>query len=1425
MSNNWITVTESQFPWEREALEFVRQEFPAHEPYRAWANFEFFGDDGSINEVDLLVLTKVGIFLIEIKSRPGTIIGDAGTWTWDENGKRFTDDNPVLLANRKCKKLKSLILRQKVASKFKGKLPRIEPLVFCSAENQRLQLPTDVRENVVLRDREATSDQPARLGVMAAIVRGEGIGIQPSGNIDKPIAKAFSQALEQAGIRPSRKSRKVSDFVIQKLIMEGPSFQDWAAEHVKLEEVKRRIRIYQARPDQSTEERSAIERAALREFQLLETLQHPGILRTHGFTEHELGSAIIFEHYPEANCLRLDHFLAQRGERLEPEVRLDLIRQIANVIRFAHSKRVVHRSLSPQSILVVDIDTPHPKIKIFNWQIGYRTSSSAAGESGSAITATRHLDGLVEDASTAYMAPEALNDTEGEGEHLDLFSLGAIAYHIFSNKAPAQNGLELAEKIRSSKGLQISSVVNGAGECMQLLIQYATHPDIAQRTDTTREFLEDLDSVEQELLMSDEEIVEDPLQARTGDRLLEGLTVIAELGSGASSKAFLVSYDDKEYVLKVACSHEHNDRLRGEGEVLQKLHQHQHIVKHIKTLELGGRVCLLISRAGTETLADRLHKVGRLHAGLLHRFGEDLLGVVLFLDEQGINHRDIKPHNIGVGKVGSGDKLHLTLFDFSLSRTPPDNIYAGTTGYLDPFLSQRKPPQWDLHAERYAAAVTLFELATGKLPKWGDGNNPSVVDGEASIDPEQFSSSVREGLTEFFTIALRRKATERFDNAEKMLAKWRKCFESVEEKPSTHHEVSEQNKLLEAATYETPITEIGLTNTALEALDTKNILTVRDLLLRKPGRLKRMSGIVGDVRREIIHVADILRQRLGIPEDSEVTDFVAPETELDEQSTATASVDRLVARIAKGNPRAGDNEQRSVQSLLGLDESIGTTWPSQAELATHLAVDRQQVSSHLSTAHGRWKRDPLVTRLRQDIASIVAREGGVMSLKELATAVLMLRGSIEEEPVRTRQAIAVVRAAVETESITAAPTFVVRRDESRIVIAKTQALADYAMSVGKQADELADQDPLVPPDRAIERLRTVQVPFDETPLPDSRLLRVAAGASEHAAISSRQEIYPCGMKARRALMLSQGALLGTNRLTISDLKDRVMGRYPESEPLPDRTELDKLLESVGLGFVWDPSISPRGAYKLPTRDPLVSSQGTSQLNTSHLDLSDPTAQITPDVAEARQFDERLERGLAAGTFIAMTVEPRGYERAVKRLTARFPIQVIDIESQILRTLKQVAESKKVKWERVLQADAERGSEDWTRLMKLIRLVMPEVEQTIVLSSQSSVVSDQSSAVGKEKLTAKPVLLIYPGLLARYEQMDLLTRIREHVGKRDGIPGLWMLIATDEQSPMPIMDGTAIPVIGPAEWARIPDRWLRLGLESSVVSNQLSAEGV
>ena len=117
--SRWQAVAQSQFAWEREALDWLRKQLPDREPWHAWTNFEFIDEEGKVNEVDALILTPAGLFLVEIKSRPGVVAGDAHTWLWVTDGRERAYDNPLILANRKSKRLASLLRRQ--SSVFKAK--------------------------------------------------------------------------------------------------------------------------------------------------------------------------------------------------------------------------------------------------------------------------------------------------------------------------------------------------------------------------------------------------------------------------------------------------------------------------------------------------------------------------------------------------------------------------------------------------------------------------------------------------------------------------------------------------------------------------------------------------------------------------------------------------------------------------------------------------------------------------------------------------------------------------------------------------------------------------------------------------------------------------------------------------------------------------------------------------------------------------------------------------------------------------------------------------------------------------------------------------------------------------------------------------------------------------------------------------------
>jgi hypothetical protein len=112
-----------------------------------------------------------------------------------------------------------------------------------------------------------------------------------------------------------------------------------------------------------------------------------------------------------------------------------------------------------------------------------------------------------------------------------------------------------------------------------------------------------------------------------------------------------------------------------------------------------------------------------------------------------------------------------------------------------------------------------------------------------------------------------------------------------------------------------------------------------------------------------------------------------------------------------------------------------------------------------------------------------------------------------------------------------------------------------------------------------------------------------------------------------------------------------------------------------------------------------------------------------------------------------------------------------------------------KWEVVLKADAAAPeSTDWRRLQTLVRQAMPAVER-ILFSAD------------------RPVLLVYPGLLARYNQLAAIEKLRQACAGSTDAPGFIILLPADEQRHMPVLDGKPIPVLLASEWARIPDTWL------------------
>ncbi|MGH9159077.1 MAG: protein kinase domain-containing protein, partial [Vicinamibacteraceae bacterium] len=732
---------------------------------------------------------------------------------------------------------------------------------------------------------------------------------------------------------------------------------------------------------------------------------------------------------------------------------------------------------------------------------------------------------------------------------------------------------------------------------------------------------------------------QNPTEARPNDTLPGGLVVKKRIGRGSTSVVFLVTRNDdgRELVLKIAASPEHNDRLRHEGAVLQELH-HQHIVRiHGGVIDIAGHAALLMERAGERTLAKRLEEDGPLHLELLHRFGEDLLVAVNYLEQTGIPHRDIKPENIGVAQLGRHDRLHLVLFDFSLSRTSTESIHAGTVPYLDPFIVLRKPPRWDLAAERFAAAVTLYQMATARLPAWGDGrSDPAVLDEEVTLETGLFDPDLREAMSAFFKRTLRRDAAQRFDNADEMLVAWRGIFAGTDRVRAPVDEPADLDfsAAVAQATRDTPLAPLGLSTRALNALERQHVLAAGDLATLSSRRLYAMPGVGAKTRQEIRRVKDALWRRLATLEPMPTTQGSTTGDDTDE----VISIDLLMARLMPRGKATDAGEARVLARFLAPshDELPEEPWPTQSDVAQQLGLTRARVSQVVTRARARWVKDPSITRLRNDVFELVQSHGRVMTARELAQALLTMRVSEAPEPLRSIRALAVTRAAIEAERERSEPRFTEIRQQV-LLVATDEEVGDYARRLGAKADELAASDPLLPPTRALDELQDVALPEGMSALPPARLVQLAAAASRQAAASSRLEIYPRNMPADRALQLAQGALLGAPKLTLTvdELRSRVVGRYPEAARLPGRPELDALLQQTDLGLEWDPQeAGGEGAYRPRLAAALaVTSSTTIRTRTTGAEATEPPEEV-------QRFDERLQYAIKHGSFLVLGVDPR-----------------------------------------------------------------------------------------------------------------------------------------------------------------------------------------
>lgn len=1418
----WFQDQSSPYPWEQEGLDHIRRLMPDAEPYRAWATFSFTAASGRINECDLFIAVPGGLYLVELKGHPGRVVNSGSTWTFREDGVRRgrTLRNPLHLTDLKCKDLRSQLDWALQQCGHRQRTPWIQPAIFLSARDLCSALDDVQRIHVYGRD-DASEGLPWIWRDLLA---------KPPQQDHKRVRPEFATLLPELfttiGISGATSHLRFGDnwSLKPEKLDAGRTWEDRLAERSVPVKEEGRVRIYLTAQQSSTAQRQSVERAARREYQVLQGINHRGIAQAVQIAQHGDSPAILFRH--RHSDLRLDSYLDLFGERLSTEARLDLVRQLAEAVQYAHQRSLYHRALSARSIYVsAKDDGSQPIVRIIDWQTAARDFDTTMGTSslGNSSVSGEHLA----DSSEVYLAPDF--DTQyADPVDLDVFGLGALTYFLLTGSPPAAQRSALIERLRESQGLRPLAVADGISDELDALVYEATRPDPTDRLTSADEFLKRLDSAEAQSVPDITAVDVDPLEVLAGQTVAGEWQVVRVLGTGATARALLVSRLDEDpdgepkpdyRVFKVALDEDKAAQLRAESEALTKVGGGT-VVKLLEPVrQLAARTMLELEFAGGfdldgKTLGEVIRAEGKLTYHNLERYGRDLFTALDALAGHGVWHRDLKPDNFGVFRRADRS-TQLMLFDFSLAGVSGKDVKAGTRGYLDPFLGTPRRPVYDDHAERYAAAVTLHEMASGQRPEWGDGmTDPrTTADEVPNLAADLFDPGLREPLTAFFNRAFHRDVDKRFDTLKQMADAWWEVFRAADQMPPLTTpgtaEIDDaslpelRDVAAKNATLETTLDAAGLSPRAVSVANSFQAFTVGELLKVPQYQISKARGAGALVRREL--------NRRHSQWSKELLAGAIPHRPQIEGGAAT--IDDLV-EVLTPKPRRNSKRPEAVRLLLGLPDENGipSPWPTQAEVAQRLDVTQATVSNHLRTEIREWAEEPHVTAVRDDLVALLTDADRVMTADELAAALRARRGSVEQDPARAlAKALAVVRAGAETENwvglnsgADVEPRLQVLRRGDRVLVAleslagssdpTAAELANFAARLGLRADDLVKLDPLPGHGVVVRELRAIEVPEGVPVQADTRLVELAAAMSQNAAASPRLELYPRDLDLVRALRISQ-APAGVRRdtgISIEGLVAKVKARFPllELDESITYVDLGRALTAAGFPLVFD-TTDRRFRPSAPEFSRSASSSYTSVAG------PEPKTGLPPsEVTHAK-----LSSALNKGGFVALTLRGAYLPGASEAICSAFPVHPVHVDRAFLETFRRLVVEYDEDWDKVRELDGEFGTTG---------------TPSPGFASFIAAAWDQVTESLAERDSDEVLFLHHASLLGRYFERGgrgLLTGLQNAARRADSRPrGLWLLCPSESARDTPRLEQHIVEVLGESERV-VLDREFLTGLSA------------
>ncbi len=202
----------------------------------------------------------------------------------------------------------------------------------------------------------------------------------------------------------------------------------------------------------------------VQEAEITGQLEHPGIVPVYGLGTYANGRPYYAMRFVEGDNLKhaIDRFHRNRkpseqltGPRaIEFRSLLGRFIDVCNAIEYAHSRKVLHRDLKPDNILL----GPYGETLVVDWGLAKALGKNEEPDEDAAIRPVRPRSGSYGETlegsaigTPAYMSPEqAEGKVHALGPATDIYALGGTLYSVLTGAPPVKGDTEVdtLEKVR-----------------------------------------------------------------------------------------------------------------------------------------------------------------------------------------------------------------------------------------------------------------------------------------------------------------------------------------------------------------------------------------------------------------------------------------------------------------------------------------------------------------------------------------------------------------------------------------------------------------------------------------------------------------------------------------------------------------------------------------------------------------------------------------------------------------------------------------------------------------------------------------------------------------------------------------------------------------------------------------------------------------